>query len=72
MNYPDPKEVGAFSPLSGKKWIRNVKIVEIPYYNRDEDETSRVEFQYYLSDKKQLGEKLKTNKLFFITILVCK
>lgn len=43
--------------LESKKWIRNVRIVNIPYYNCQDDETEAIEFEYKASSSKAL-EKL--------------
>jgi hypothetical protein len=50
--------------LEKKKWIRNIKVIEIPYYNKEDDKTHAVEFEYKLPSKSMLGEKLRKNKLF--------
>jgi hypothetical protein len=61
--------------LSKKNWIRNIEIIEIPYYNRDDNQifavpsrrfgpTHAVEFDYKLPSKKCLGKRLTKNKLF--------
>jgi len=52
------------SLLKRKKWIRNVKQIEIPYYNQHDGITRAVEFEYKLPSKKDLGKKLKANKMF--------
>lgn len=45
-------------------WIRNIQIVDIPYYNCHDNHTQAVEFEYKLGSKKELGSKLKKYKLF--------
>lgn len=50
--------------LEKKSWIRNVEIIEIPYYNQDDGRTHAVEFDYKLPTKKSLGEMLSKNKIF--------
>jgi len=50
--------------FGNKTWMRNIEIVEIPYYNREKRRTHAVEFDYKLPSKKSLREKLVKNKLF--------
>ena len=48
--------------LNRKKWIRDIKIVDIPYYNQDHEETKSVEFDYKLPSENHL--KIKLSKDF--------
>ena len=50
--------------LKRKGWVRNVKQIEIPYYNRDDDTTRAVVFDYKLPSHKDLAEKLGSYKIF--------
>jgi hypothetical protein len=50
--------------LKKKRWIRNIKIVDIPYYNRYNGETNAVEFDYKLPSKKDLDIRLKKEPMF--------
>ena len=50
--------------LQNKKYIRNVQIIDIPWYNQDHDCTKAVQFEYKLPSKKSLALKLKRNKMF--------
>lgn len=50
--------------LKRRTWIRNIEIVDIPYYNRDEGRTKAVEFDYKLPAKKHLGKRLGKEALF--------
>ena len=50
--------------LEKKTWTRNVLIIEIPHYNAYDGRTHAVEFDYKLSNGKELKNKLSSNKLF--------
>ena len=58
----DLKQVSSI--LKKKSWIRNVQIVKIPYYNQDSGQTHAVEFDYKLSSKKELKNKLGGHSTF--------
>lgn len=45
-------------------WIRNIKIIEIPYYNQDDEETHAIEFDYKQPSKEHMARELKRIPLF--------
>lgn len=52
------------SILQTKPWVRNIEIIDIPYYNQYEGRTKAVEFDYKLPSKKHLRTELQKEKIF--------
>lgn len=54
----------AIKVLEKKKWIRNIEIIDVPYYNADSCGSRAIEFDYKLSSNKELRRKLKAIPMF--------
>lgn len=54
----------AIAVLEKYSWIRNIEVVEIPYYNKEQNRTHAIEFDYKLPKKKDLSKVLRKEELF--------
>jgi len=61
-NKYDLNKVESF--LKRKSWIRDVKQIEIPYYDSEDDKTRAVVFDYKLPSYKDFTKKLGSYKIF--------